>query len=96
MFEKSRLYRTALVRESGNDYIEGRISGVIYAVAKEYKDQYSFMVNVYRSENRHVTLFTVDTTKSRYKKITEIIKTMYPDEHIEFDVDIMEFLKREG
>jgi len=93
---KPRLYRTVLLRESRNDFIEGKISGILYAVAKEYKDQYHYMVNAFTSENKYVVMFTVRTNHFRYKKIERIIKTMYPNERIEFDVNVMEFLKREG
>lgn len=86
-----RRYRT-VVLDARNEYILGRIAGVLNAITENYNDKTGYAICHMQSEQYpDAKIITVETTDRKYRKASRIIETLYP-KHCEFDVDVVKFL----
>ena len=73
-----------IVKGNVSEYIQGRISGMIYALCSTEQNYANVCVcensrSVWRRPKITSWIFTMNATKDEYRKIKETIERSYPD-----------------
>lgn len=72
-----KLYEV-LVKDTVNDYIRGRISGILLATSKGYKHLYGYAHQLIHDGEGYTTVMRVYMTRWQCRKAQKIIEKHYP------------------